>query len=321
MRFNNILLTGLFILSSYAAFAQNDNVLTKEMVDDAAKRTTIFILKTEDTKVIAKLKKTPSEIEVYKADIAAFNDRLKAAVERWWKFTEKYEYHTLAETNKLIKGKANKNYLLFQYLQHTEKIPGALPPSTQIVATTLPYKKVSTPTNYGYYELRAAENIIPTKPALIEIPLATLAPKLIDNVFSIQLMQYNLYNVSENLKESDIKKNYMANAKVLLSKNLLIDLADIDEDGLSETKIKKAYQFEYSVLESDSSVNRIFEGNADYAYVRIIPSPNDGKLYHYVVSCEDGTFCNLYISKFDAKAKRKERITIDALKGYCKNIK
>jgi hypothetical protein len=60
------------------------------------------------------------------------------------------------------------------------------------------------------------------------------------------------------------------------------------------------------------------EGNADFAFVKIVPT-DDGKLLHYVISCEDGTVCNYFESKYEAK--RRDRIKAEALKAYAKYVK
>ena len=106
------------VLFCFNAFSQMANApLKKDAYSDAAKRTTIVVLQSEDPKKTTKLKKTPEDYEAYKQDIEYFNENLKASVEKWWRFTEKYEFHSYAEMTKMVKGKAAKNYVVLIYQQ------------------------------------------------------------------------------------------------------------------------------------------------------------------------------------------------------------
>jgi hypothetical protein len=270
---------------------------------------------------MTKLKKNPADVDTYKKEIQEFNDRLTEAVKKWWKFTEKYEFHTMLEINKIAKGKTAKGYLVYQYLMQTDKPKtGAPTAASQNVSATLPFKKLSTPENFGCFEVRTAENLAPGKLPLAVVPLTFQAPSLAEAASAIQIVQYDLYNHMEGLNETDIKKNLVANAKNLLSKTLLIDKYDIAENEFTDSKIKKLYPYDYQIDEPDTLTAKIMEASPDYAYVKIVPT-EEGRLMHYVISCEDGTVCNSYLGKWDEKMRRKERINAEALKAYGKNIK
>lgn len=295
--------------------AEPTQAYKKEAYEDASKRITLVVIMAEDPKK-AKLKKNVAEAELAKKDMEKFNSDLQSAIKKWWKFTERYEFKSLAEVQKITKGKTNKGYLVLQYIFQNEQDGAPKPAAAQ--SALLPFNKLSKPEAFGYFELRQAENMVATKPALAYANLAFQAPSLFDDVFAIHTLQYDLYNHMEGLSPNEIKANLQANAKNLLSKTLLIDKNDIAESVFNESKMKNLYPYEYLYVETDSCASKAFEGNADYAFVKLIPT-EDGKLLHYVISCEDGTVCCYFESKFETK--RRERIKAEALKAYSKYVK
>jgi hypothetical protein len=189
-----------------------------------------------------------------------------------------------------------------------------------VVNAVLPYKKLSTPDEWGCFELRTPENMMPNKPALAAIKLPFLAPNQLDMVFALQLIQFTLQNRAEDLEEKAVNKNIQANAKNLQGKTLMLDKAEFKEDDFPEEKVKKSYPYEYVVENRDTIGSRTLNGNADFAYIMIAPG-NDNNLQHYVMSCEDGTVCCIYSTPFNPKQFKKDRINLEALKAYSKFAK
>ncbi len=320
MRRKFLLIISFFLLVAnvFATEQNKPENPPKAAFENAAKRTTLIVLLNEDPKILLKLKNNSDDLATYKEDIAIFNMALKYAVEKYWKFTAKYEFHSLAEIKRMTMGKAAKSFVVLQWLKQTAQ---PISPNEPI-EPSLPFKKLSNEEIWGCFELRLAEMMIAGKPCLLSIRTNYVAPSyLLDDVFSLQVMQYELYNHIEGLSDEDVKTNLAANAKILISKTLLIDKKDIDQEKFGEGRVDKSfYPFETQVANVDTIYNRLAEANPDYAYVRIIP--NDKKeLVHYLISCEDGVVCNMYVSKFEAKQKRKQRINTDALRGYAKNAK
>ncbi|MEY4875910.1 MAG: hypothetical protein RL708_1059 [Bacteroidota bacterium] len=307
----------LFLIANLMAKAEAPaTTLKKEAYEDASKRITLVVIMADDPKKGAKPKKNVADDEMHKKDMEAFNSQLQTAVKKWWKFTERYEFKSLAEVQKLAKGKTNKGYLVLQYVMHSDV--DAAPKPAAAAVSVIPFNKLSKPELCGYFEVRQAENMVPNKPALAETPITFQAPNLFEDVFAIHALQYHLYNHMEGLSPNEIKANIQANAKNLLSKTLLIDKNDIAESSFNESKMKNLYPYEYLYVESDSCGQKAMEGNADFAFVKIVPT-DDGKLLHYVISCEDGTVCNYFESKYEAK--RRDRIKAEALKAYAKYVK
>jgi hypothetical protein len=308
----------LILVTQIQLKAQTVAAYKKEAYEDASKRVTLVVIMADDPKKAAKPnKKNASEDEMRKKDMEAFNSQIQAAVKKWWKFTERYEFKSLADVQKIAKGKTNKGYLVLQYILHVDKdkvvkqTPGQPAPLMQ-------FNKLSNPEFCGYFEVRQAENMLPGKAPLSETPISFQAPGLFDDVFAIHSLQYDLYNHMEGLSVNEVKANLQANAKNLLSKTLLIDKNDIAESLFNESKMKNLYPFEYLYVETDTCGEKLMEGNADYAIVKIVPT-SDEKMLHYVISCEDGTICAFYETKYEPK--RRERIKAEALKTYSKYIK
>jgi hypothetical protein len=183
----------------------------KEAYEDASKRITLVVIMAEDPKK-AKLKKNVAEAELAKKDMEKFNSDLQSAIKKWWKFTERYEFKSLAEVQKITKGKTNKGYLVLQYIFQNELEGSAKPNAPQ--SAILPFNKLSKPEAFGYFELRQAENMVATKPALAYANLAFQAPSLFDDVFAIHTMQYDLYNHMEGLSPNEIKRTFKLMQKI-----------------------------------------------------------------------------------------------------------
>ncbi len=306
----SLLVLGSLTTSLFAQQQQNAP-LKKEAYEDAAKRTTLVVLMSEDPKKTIKLKKTPEDYAAYQNDIQAFNDHLKAAVDKWWKFTEKFEYHSYGEALKMSKGKGAKSYVVLMYqLQRNTQAP-----PSQVINAVLPYKKLSTPEEWGCFELRTPENLLASKPALSIVKLPYLAPKDGDVVFAMQLMQFDLQNKTEGLNMGQVKRNVLNNGKVLQSKTLYFDKTEVDDNELDETQMKKLYTYEYVIEDRDTIQSRIVNSSADAAYIMIVPGEMN-KMIHYIISAEDGTVCLIWETTYDPKQKRKQRVSVDALKNY-----
>ena len=310
----------LLILSLFfgiIAKAQMANApLKKEAYSDAAKRTTIVVLQSEDPKKTTKLKKTPEDYEAYKQDIEYFNENLKASIEKWWRFTEKYEFHSYAEMTRLVKGKGAKAYIVLIYQQQRSS-PA---PTTQVVNAVLPYKRLSTPEEWGCFELRTPENLMPTKPALDIVKLPYQAPSIGDMVFAIHVMQFDLANKSEGLSESQVKLNVKNSGKLIKNKTLYMDRTEIDDNELNEQVIHKAYPYEYVIDERDSIQQHLIRASGDALVPMIVPGNMDDMI-HYLISAEDGTICGMYSIPYNAKDSRRLRITREILKVYAKMAK
>lgn len=310
----NYFLLVLSLLLGMSANAQMANApLKKDAYSDAAKRTTIVVLQSEDPKKSTKLKKTPEDYEAYKMDIEYFNENLKASVEKWWRFTEKYEFHSYAEMTKMVKGKAAKNYVVLIYQQQRNN---PAPPS-QVINAVLPYKRLSTPEEWGCFELRTPENLLPSKPALDVVKLPYQAPSIGDMVFAMHVMQFNLANKSEGLSESQIKMNVKNAGKLIKNKTLYMDRTEIDDNELNEQVIHKAYPYEYVIDERDSIQQYLIRASGDALVPMIVPG-NNMDMVHYLISAEDGTICGMYSLPYDAKDSRRLRITREVLKVYAK---
>jgi hypothetical protein len=308
----------LFLVSFFQnSWAQQPtNEIKKEAYEEAAKRTTLVVLMTEDPKKTIKLKKTPEDYQAYQNDIAAYNERLKFAVEKWWKFTEKYEFHSYAEVLKMSKGKLAKSYLVLMY--QVQRMVQA--PPTAVINAVMPYKKLSTPEEWGCFELRSAENLMPTKPAFATARLPYLAPNGGHVIFALQIVQFDMQNKMEGLNLGQIKRNVATNGKNLQSKTLYIDKTELDDNELDESTIKKLYAYDYVVEDKDTIQARIVSAAPEAAYIMIVPTDHNN-MVHYIVSAEDGTVCLLWETPYDPKAKRKDRIPIGAMKYYGKMAK
>jgi hypothetical protein len=307
----------LILLIQVNAISQTVAAYKKEAYEDASKRITLVVIMAEDAKKAAKPKKNVADDEMRKKDMETFNSQLQTAVKKWWKYTERYEFKSLAEVQKLAKGKTNKGYLVLQYVLKSEK-ETTVKPAPGAAAPLMPFNKISKPEACGYFEIRQAENMLPGKAPLSETAISFQAPNLFDDVFAIHALQYDLYNHMEGLSPNEVKANLQANAKNLLSKTLLIDKNDIAESTFNESKMKNLYPYEYLYVETDSCGDKLMEGNADFAVVKIVPTA-DERMLHYVISCEDGTVCAFYETKYEAK--RRERIKAEALKAYSKYVK
>ena len=317
-----LVLFSVFCFASmlYAADKIEKQIPPKAAFEDASKRTTIVVLLSEDPKKVLQLKKKKDDLVFYQEDVQYFNQQLKLAVEKYWKFTEKVEFHTMAEVKKMIVGKKAKDYLLLQWLEQTDKPLPSPNPKVEI-EIGLPFKKLSNNERWGCFELRLAEMLMPGKPELFSIRTNLIAPLYLDDAYSMMILQYELNNRLQGLKEGDVKKNIAANAKMLSTKTLLIDKKDIDQNKFGDGRVDKSfYPYETQIDNADSIFVKLQQANLDYAVLKIIPNDNN-ELVHYFISCEDAVFCNVYVSKYDAKLKRKQRINADVLKGYTKSIK
>jgi hypothetical protein len=312
-----IVVLSVFMYSHLLKAQVKPPVITPEQFSDAQGRTTLIILLHEDPKKTIKLKKAPSELEAYQRDIKEYNERIQAVAEEFWKFTTKYEFVTLPEAIKMSKGKLAKDFAILQYNEVSKAAPTA---AATIVNSTLPYKKLSTPADYGCFEFRIVENLAPQKPAFATAIFTFQAPKEADMIFGLHILQFNLSNGVEGALPKDLLTNLQNNGKNLQGKTLLINKSDIIEESFDQEKFKKLYPFDWMIDHPDSIAIILQEKNPDYVYVMICPTANN-MLQHYLVSCEDGVVCAIYETRYDEKAVRKQRINDAALRGYSKYAK
>ena len=312
----------LFVILCNALFASDKKKIEMPPTaafEDASNRITLFVKFTEDPKVMVQLKKNPKDLITYRSDFEQVNDALKAVVEKYWKFTEKYEFHTFAEVKKMTAGKNASKYLIFQYLQKTAD--GQPLPADQFSKAELPFLKISNEELWGCYELKLAEHILPEKPVLFSFRTNYFIPSNFNEVFfTLQAMQYELNNLKQGLSVEEIETNIKANAKMLKHKTLMIDQKDIDVERFGEQIDKEFYPYESEITVPDSMYSKLIAANPDYAYVRIFPK-NENELVHYITVCEDGVMCNVVVSKIKPKQKRKQRITEEVLLSYARKGK
>ncbi len=309
----------LLLVATFPSFSQ---VQPKEVdptlePKEVQSRTLLVMLMAEDPKKVAKLAGKPEDLATYRAEIEQFNVNLKWVFEKFWKFSTKVDFKPVPEATKMSKGKAGKGYCLFNY--RVEKVGAPAPPSKEI-ALQPPYTKLSKPDEYGYFDIRLPEKMLPTQAPVAKVKLPFYAPNLDDMVFGVTLLQRELQHKLDNIDPKAEYKQLDFAAQALKTNTLLINKFEIEEDLIDERTFKRAYPYDYEINHPDSISNHILDQDPGFSYVKIIPEGID-QLRHYVINCEDGTVQAIVTTRYDPKKTRRQRITTAELKQYCALVK
>jgi hypothetical protein len=253
-----------------------------EEIQQVKSRRLIVVIEEPSERMMKKLQKRPrkGDVEDYKADLATYNENLKAVVEKFWPYNKSgIQYKTLKEVEKLEKSNS-KGYAVLTILSSkpssmragflyddgiywVKDIKDDFDDRDDFMFSTM---VINTIEDWG-------------KKPVYYVPLFDVFPTKASMVYGIKSIQtYFNYRIAKkksgvSSKEEQERKENQMNEKFpeLAQKTLLIRSEWLDEK-LNEEEIKKVYPFKFQVCDRETMDKLVLEQDANYAYGVIMPN-------------------------------------------------
>ncbi|GEM_PF-3159442 len=245
-----------------------------------------------------KYHKDPDLLKQYENELNTLNKYIKTVMDREWKFSQKIEYLTQEQADKILEEK-NEKYCLLKVIQvQNYKMNDFYKPGST--------SGFNTPQAWAYHmELvghghglvikwagEPKKNMVASAFPIIGLSEGTIT-------FMIDNLQNQLHDINDKGIDriSDLKKDVKSRAPKLKNKTLYIPKS-LMADGLikqiEKGKLDKYYQYKYKVVDNDELENAILSKDKEVAYLSVMPAYAEtfGKeLYNYfIVDAEDSRF-------------------------------
>lgn len=279
--FLSILIGVITLTSAQAQFGYGK----LEDVQQIQKVPLFVVLMSSDDKRIKKLsKKEDGKLELYLADIEAYNTALKNAFQNSWSFSNEIRFITDKELEKFDTKDNKRKYAYFK--QIIDKNPGNI------------FDHKGDITTYNYAVYLTGKN----KP-VYSFMYMTILPneadfKLISQQIQVYLKSRELLKTKEKSKK-ELLAEIRANAPLLKEKTLLLEEESLSKDVLQS--LGELYKYPYRIVSREEIDDAILSNAKDIAYLRIIPfgqiADNSGLVkisnlvyMQYVINAETGEY-------------------------------
>jgi hypothetical protein len=258
-------LTAAILLQAAAARAQFGLGKPKEIAL-VKNQPLIVMLKEEDLKQLKKLASKPEDLADYKASIADYNSQMRELAPKLWKLSSAVEFKPESELENLRKAKKTQRAVLRHLtfsLGHRHRMLGAPMNSFNVADFYYTTEQVSA----LVIDLLGDgdENHV----GRIQIAAGPVYPS--DMIFSLKHLQTYLQGRADGRSNGDMREEIARNGKKLPTKTLLIDETDV-KNKLTAADIKQVYPFPYQVVPRTTIEKAVADGDAHYAYIRLLPA-------------------------------------------------
>jgi len=270
---------------------------TPEKMDVNAVKGKVLLVETQEevTRTLMDLRSKPEAQQAYKDGVANFNQMMKDAVEKYFKWGKGVEYMPALTVEKLVRdGKASKYAILHYTVQGSYVNPADIGPIYGGKYNDS-IRAMSQDKGFGVIAVQLPTSDKKTK-EVYSVSLPVAYPSGADMVFAIQTI-HNVFAKTIKVKEykvNDFRDDITKYNKKLKKITLMID----KEQLTSKTTIadlRKDYNFPIEVVDYDKINDAVLQQDSEKAYVLVIPvksnAANSGSvgttLRHLVVNCKE----------------------------------
>lgn len=249
-----IILSFLYFTSSFAQFTPKNK---PEDITELKKRTLLVGLLEENIKFVEKhsSKEQESILSDYRKEIKEYNDNLKAAVGRFWRFNEKIEYKSIKEIDDLRKAKELSKYAI---LEHDVVIIYKSKYAYQLKALKTRMKEP--------YTLRIELGKGRSKKKIISTIMPNIIASREDFAYALLYIQHYL----ESYKNEEVQQEIKTNNKKLANLTLFMDRRLLSRET-TEAKIKSVYPYKFKIVSREYINEAIWNRKEGICYIQIIP--------------------------------------------------
>jgi hypothetical protein len=274
--------------------------ITPEKIDVNTVKSKILLVETQEevTRTLMDLRSRPEAQQAYKDGVANFNQWMKDAVEKYYKWgTKGIEYMPALQVQKMVQeGKASKYAILHYTIQNSAVNPMDIGPvyGGKYNDSVRAFSKSK---GYGILSIQLPTNDKKTRDVFnISLPVAypsagdmVYAMEMIHNVFT-KVMKVKDFQVKEFRDDIAVYNRILENKEItlLIDKNQLSDKTDIND-------LRKGYSGPIEVVEYEKVNEAILQNDSNYAYVVIVPEKSTPTtsaarlvIYHLVIDAKDG---------------------------------
>ncbi|NOS91457.1 MAG: hypothetical protein HOP30_06020 [Cyclobacteriaceae bacterium] len=274
-----------------------------EEIQQVKSRRLIVVIEEPSERMMKKLQKRPrkGDVEDYKADLATFNENLKAVVEKFWPYNKSgIQYKTLKEVEKLEKSNS-KGYAVLTILSSK---PSSMRAGF-LYADGIYWVKDIKDDFEDRDDWMLSTMVINTiedwgKKPVYYVPLFDVFPTKASMVYGIKSIDaYFSYRIAKKKsgvsvkEEAERKEEIMMKKFPLLANKTLLIRGEWLDEKLNEEEIKKIYPFKFQVCDREMMDKVVLEQDPNYAYGVVMPtiistSNSNMVLYlHFILDAED----------------------------------
>ncbi len=264
-----------------------------EEIEEVQKRKLIVMIEEPRERMLKKIaKKTKrGSVEDYKADLAVYNDNIKAVVEKFWPYNKTgVQYKTFEEIKALSKSKS-KDYAVitcasaeprstsagFNYaegLYWVKDIKEDFEDRDDAMFSVMTVNIIEDFTGRPVYYVPLFD-VFPTKAALV------YGIKNIESYFKTRIeVKKNGSRVRDEREKAE--EEMARRAPMLANKTLIIREEWLDKE-LTKDNIKNYYPYPYQVCDRDFMDKVVMEQDAKYAYGVVLPYVMSSSRANYVL--------------------------------------
>lgn len=228
-----------------------------EDIAQVKKRTLIVGIRSENPKLIKKYskKKDKSILKDYQAEIKEYNENIKAAVVKFWKFSPKVEYKTYDEIMVLSKAKKLDKYSILSHDVIT------------MYANTVGGFRNQTGT-------KSSLNLMLGKGKKSNYVTGMMMPSIIaskeDFAYALLGIQHMLEAFEKDKDRKEMKEDLKENSLQLEELTLLIDKALLDKKVTKE-KIRAVYPYKFEFVDAERINQAIWNQEKGVCYIQVLP--------------------------------------------------